>query len=92
MTRARAPWAPTEAQLGELAKLKAYDAVSQETAVGSKAGGGRTLAINGVMLSVALYPKGLVDKVVVAARFGEPKMTLYWITSDGLKVLDGWRR
>lgn len=82
----------TQPQSDQLALLKAFGAVSEETSVGPKAGGHRYCpGINGVMLSVALVPKGLVGAVKVPARYGEPKMTLYWITPLGLGEVEGAR-
>lgn len=83
-----APWYPSEPQLAELAKLRAAGAVSPETAVGPRACGQRHVSLNAVMIGTALVPKGLVARVIVPARFGEPKRSDYWITPDGLKVLE----
>lgn len=82
------PWTPSDAQLAQLELLRQHDAVSPETAVGTRAGRGRSVDVNGVMLGVALAPKNLVGKVKRGAQYGEPAMTLYWITSDGLKLLE----
>lgn len=82
------PWTPSDAQLGQLELLRKHGALSEETAVGPRAGGQKNVHVNGVMLGVALAPKGLVVPVKLPARYGEPAQTRYWITSDGLKVLE----
>jgi hypothetical protein len=83
-----APWYPSAPQLAELAKLKAAGALSPETAVGPRAYSSRHIALNAVIVGTALVPKGLVARVVVPANYGEPKRSDYWITPDGLKVLE----
>lgn len=83
------PWTPTEAQIAQLALLKAKEAFAEGSAVSAKAYGSRNCpGINGVMLSIALVPKNLVGVVKKRASYGDPAMTLYWITDDGLRVLD----
>lgn len=81
-------WNPSDAQIAQLELLRKHGALSADTAVGPKAFGHRNAAVNGVMLGVALVPKGLVCKVKRPTYCGEPAMTLYWITTDGLKVLE----
>lgn len=83
-----AAWNPSEAQLAQLELLRKAGAFSADTAVGPRAGGEKNVHVNGVMLGVALAPKGLVVPVKIPARYGEPAQTRYWITSDGLKVLE----
>lgn len=82
------PWTPSDAQLDQLELLRKHGALSADTAVGPRAYGQRHVKVNGVMLGVALAPKGLVVPVKKKAWNGEPPMTLYWITSDGLKLLE----
>lgn len=82
------PWTPSEAQLAQLELLRSAGAVSPQTAVGTRAYGSRYAKVNGVMLGVALAPKGLVVPIKIKAQYGEPAQTRYWITSDGLKLLD----
>lgn len=82
------PWTPSDAQLAQLELLRKHGALSADSAVGPKAGGGRTVHVNGVMLGVALAPKGLVVPVKLKAWNGEPAQTRYWITTDGLKLLE----
>jgi hypothetical protein len=82
------PWTPSDAQIAQLELLRKHGALSADTAVGPRAGGQRNVKVNSVMLGTALAPKGLVVPVKKKAQYGEPAMTLYWITTDGLKVLE----
>lgn len=82
------PWTPSDAQLAQLELLRKAGAVSKETAVGPRAYGHKHVKVNGVMLGVALAPKGLVVPEKLKAWNGEPAQTRYWITSDGLKLLE----
>lgn len=79
----------SDPQRAQLQLLKDRGAVSQATSVGRGDRGHRHCAgVNGVMLGVALAPKGLVGVYKRPAWNGEPKATLYWITTAGIAALD----
>lgn len=75
---------PSDAQLSQLRLLEARAAFSEAAAIGTKADGHlHCPSLNGMMLGVALAPKGLVGVVKKPAIYGEPAQTRYWITPQG---------